>query len=263
MMEPEQYALMARVEHDHWWYVGMRRLVAALLADAVPEDSAWRVLDAGCGTGGTTAWLRRYGWVVGVDLAAEAAPFWPERGLHAMARGSVAALPFAPARFDLVTCFDVLYHQQVADEAPALAEFWRVLRPGGLLLLRAPAYQWLRGAHDTAVHTRHRYTRSELAAAVRQAGFDVTVATYGNSFLFPLAALKRIGERWLGESQAEMAVPAPLVNAIFAGVLGLEARLAARWALPAGLSVLVLARKPAAGEEGTAGPRPTSLAMAS
>ena len=248
-MEPEQYALMARVERDHWWY---RRHARAwwprCSADASPADRGWRVLDAGCGTGGTTAWLRRYGSVVGVDLAAEAAPFWPERGLHAMARGSVAALPFAPARFDLVTCFDVLYHQQVADEAPALAEFWRVLRPGGLLLLRVPAYEWLRGAHDTAVHTRHRYTRSELEAAVQSAGFEVDRRHLRQ--LFPLSAgrLKRIGERWLGESQAEMAVPAPLVNAIFTGVLGLEARLAARWALPAGLSVFVLARKPAAGE---------------
>src|SRR5436305_34278 len=90
-MEPEQYALMARVERDHWWYVGMRRLVAVLLADAAPEDSTWRVLDAGCGTGGTTAWLRRYGSVVGVDLAAEAAPFWPARGLQAATRGPLRA----------------------------------------------------------------------------------------------------------------------------------------------------------------------------
>ncbi len=132
-MEPEQYALMARVERDHWWYRGMRRLAAALLDEQLVPGPTRRVLDAGCGTGGTTAWLRRYGAVVGVDLAAEAAPFWCDRGLHAMARGSVAALPFAANRFDLVTCFDVLYHQQVADEGPALAEFCRVLRPGGLL----------------------------------------------------------------------------------------------------------------------------------
>src|SRR5919206_2711793 len=116
-MDSEQYALMARVERDHWWYVGMRRLTAALLANAPADGAPWRILDAGCGTGGTTAWLRRYGSVVGVDLAAGAAPFWRQRGLHDMARGSVAALPFAAERFDLVTCFDVLYHRGVVDEA--------------------------------------------------------------------------------------------------------------------------------------------------
>jgi SAM-dependent methyltransferase len=243
-MEPEQYALMARVERDHWWYRGQRRLVAALLDERLANQPEGLVLDAGCGTGGTTAWLRRYGEVVGVDLAAEAAPFWPDAGLRHMARGSVAALPFRSERFSLVTCFDVLYHRQVVDEAAALAEFRRVLRPDGLLLLRLPAYDWLQGGHDAAVHTRHRYTRAEVLAAVRAAGLAVEHATYANCFLFPLALAKRVGERWRGASQEEMAVPAALANAALLGVLGLEARLAPRWSLPFGLSVLVLARNP-------------------
>jgi SAM-dependent methyltransferase len=244
-MEPEQYALLARVEHDHWWFRGMRRLTAALLDEHLAGQPDGRVLDAGCGTGGTTAWLRRYGEVVGVDLAAEAAPYWPAAGLRHMARGSVAALPFRAASFSLVTCFDVLYHRQVVDEGAALAEFWRVLRPGGLLLLRVPAYDWLQGGHDVAVHTRHRYTRAEVIAAVRQAGFGVETATYGNCFLFPLALAKRVSERWRGASQEEMAVPPAPANAALLSVFGLEAHVAPHWSLPFGLSVWVLARKPA------------------
>ncbi|HZR99565.1 MAG TPA: class I SAM-dependent methyltransferase [Chloroflexota bacterium] len=242
-MEPEQYALLARVEHDHWWFRGQRRLVAALLDAHLPAGQRARVLDAGCGTGGTTAWLRRYGDVVGVDLAAEAAPFWPAAGLRRMVRGSVAALPFQSESFDLVTSLDVLYHRQVADEGPVLAEFERVLRPGGLLLLRLPAYDWLQGGHDTAVHTRHRYTRAEVMAAVRAAGFTVEVASYANCFLFPLALAKRVSERWRGPSQEEMAVPSPPLNAALLAVLGLEAHVAPRWPLPFGLSVVVVGRK--------------------
>jgi SAM-dependent methyltransferase len=245
-VEPEQYALMARVERDHWWYRGMRRLAAALLDEQLIPGPARRVLDAGCGTGGTTAWLRRYGAVVGVDLAAEAAPFWRDRGLHAMARGSVAALPFAGDRFDLVTCFDVLYHRGVVDETAALGEFCRVLRPGGLLLVRVPAYNWLQAGHDVAVHTRRRYTRGEVVASVEAAGFAVVAATYGNGLLLPLAVAKRVSERWRGASQEEMVVPPAPVNALFAAALGLEAHVVPRWPLPAGLSVLVLGRKPVA-----------------
>jgi SAM-dependent methyltransferase len=242
-MEPEQYALLARVEHDHWWFRGQRRLVAALLDAHLPAGAAGPILDAGCGTGGTTTWLRRYGEVVGVDRAAEAAPFWPAAGLHRMARGSVAALPFQSERFGLVTCFDVLYHRQVLDEGAVLAEFARVLRPDGVLLLRVPAYDWLQGGHDVAVHTRHRYTRAEATSAVSAAGLAVKTATYANCFLFPLALAKRVGERWRGASQEEMAVPAAPLNAALLGVLGLEAHVAPRWALPFGLSVVVLARK--------------------
>ena len=261
-MEPEQYALLARVERDHWWFRGMRRLVAALLDEHIAGASDVRVLDAGCGTGGTTAWLRRYGEVVGVDLAGEAAPFWAEAGLRHMARGSVAALPFVSESFDLVTCFDVLYHRQVADEAAVLAEFERVLRPGGLLLLRVPAYNWLQGGHDVAVHTRRRYTRGEIVAAVEAEGLTVAAATYGNSLLFPLALAKRVSERWRGPSQEEMAVPSPAVNAALLATLGLEAHLAPRWSLPWGLSVLVLACKDEVSVPAAVLPRPLAVGRA-
>jgi SAM-dependent methyltransferase len=262
-MEPEQYAFMARVEATHWWYVGMRGLAAALLDEHLPPPPPLgrRLLDAGCGTGGTTTWLRRYGRVVGVDLAAEAVPFWQQRGLRWAARGSVAALPLASESFDLVTCFDVLYHRQVADEAPVLAEFWRVLRPGGTLLLRVPAYGWLRGAHDEAVHTRRRYTRSDVVEELRGAGFQVVAASYGNCLLFPLAAAKRLGERWWGPSQAELELPPAPVNALFRATLGLEARLLPRWPLPWGLSVFVLGAKPrAAAARASAAAPPLAIA---
>jgi SAM-dependent methyltransferase len=248
-MDAEQYALMARVEGSHWWYVGMQSLAAALLDREITPGAELRVLDAGCGTGGTTAWLARYGAVIGVDRAPEAVPFWRPRGSARMARGSVDALPFASDGFHLVTCFDVLYHQQVEHEATALAEFWRVLRPGGWLLLRVPAYDWLHGAHDEAVHTRRRYTRGEITAAVRSAGFAVAASTYGNTVLLPLAVGKRVGERWFGSSQAEMSVPPAMVNTALASVLRAEARVLRRWSLPWGLSALVLGRKSMAGTE--------------
>jgi SAM-dependent methyltransferase len=162
-----------------------------------------------------------------------------------MALGSIEALPLASSSVDVVTCFDVLYHREVTAEAEALAEFWRVLCPGGQLLIRVPAYGWLHGAHDDAVHTRRRYTRNEIVSAVASAGFAVTMATYGNSTLLPLAVMKRLSERWLGPSQVEMTVPPAAVNACLTSILRLEASWVRRWTLPFGLSVFVLARKPA------------------
>ena len=68
-MEREQYAIMALREERHWWYAGMRRVALAVLATALDGRRDLRILDAGCGTGGTTVELRRFGRVVGVDLA--------------------------------------------------------------------------------------------------------------------------------------------------------------------------------------------------
>src|SRR5690348_10316508 len=104
-MEREQYAIMARQEVRHWWYTGMRRVALAVLEQSVAGRDGLRILDAGCGTGGTTLALTRFGQVVGVDLAWEALQPARDRGLGLLARGSVEQLPFASSSFDVVTSF--------------------------------------------------------------------------------------------------------------------------------------------------------------
>ena len=249
-MEREQYELMYRQEERHWWYAGMRRISAALLDRYATADDRGsgcpEILDAGCGSGGMTRFLEGYGRVTGVDLAPEAIDLARHRGVGRLVRGSVCALPFAATSFDLVTSFDVLYHLAVDDDRAAFSELHRVLRPGGLLLVRLPAYNWIRGDHDRAVHTRHRYTRGELTGRLREAGFRVEHATYANAVLFPLAPAKRLLERRNGSNGGRVAdlwqPPGPL-NRVLADLLALEAGPARRPGLPWGLSVFAVARR--------------------
>jgi ubiquinone/menaquinone biosynthesis C-methylase UbiE len=198
-MEPEQYAVMARRETRHWWYAGMRRVALAVLADALGDRRDLRILDAGCGTGGTTIELRRWGDVVGIDLAWEALRPALGRGLGGnLARASVERLPFGDGVFDAATCFEVLYHLGVGNDAAALAELRRVVHRDGLLLLRLPAHDWLRGEHDRLVHTRHRYTRAEVVAKLAAASFEVEQVSWANTLLFLPAVAKRLTERQNG-----------------------------------------------------------------
>src|SRR5262245_40242611 len=152
-MDREQYAIMYEVEQTHWWYRGMRRSTRALLRRYLRSGQTYEILDAGCGTGGTTEDLYEFGRVTGIDFSTDALGFAASRGIGRLVRGSVEQLPFPDHTFDLVTSFDVIYHRAVIDERAALAEFRRVLRPGGLALVRLPAYDWLRGAHDVVIHT--------------------------------------------------------------------------------------------------------------
>ncbi len=242
-MEKEEYARMYHLETTHWWYAGMRRITEAFLGPAGGARQL-RVLDAGCGTGAGMDFLSRYGPAYGVDLAQEAIDFCALRGLSRMARASVSSLPFPDASFDLVTSFDVLYHRAVEDDVCALREFHRVLKEDGQLLLRVPAFNFLRGHHDVIVHTRHRYRSGELAAKLQEAGFVVSRTSYANSILFPLAAAKRLME---GDGQADSDVQSTgrVANRVLKGILVAEASWLRRFSLPFGLSLFTLAKKPA------------------
>lgn len=244
-MEKNEYTTMAAVELQHWWYGGMRAINAAMLDRVFGGRRDLRILDAGCGTGGDALFLRRYGTVVGLDLATEALTLARGRIPGRLVRGSVLQLPFADHSFDLVTSFDVLYHRAVIDERQALAEVRRVLRRDGRLLIRLPAYEWLRSRHDRQVHTRHRYTAGEVARLLRENGFTVEQLTYALTLLFPISAVVRLLERVLPEPQTEsaMELPSRPINAALRLPMMLEAAYIARggkW--PFGLSIVSLAR---------------------
>jgi len=243
-MNPIEYERMFAAEESQWWYAGMRALSLALI-EAAPLRAGARILDAGCGTGNNLVHLGRFGSPVGIDLAEEALVFCRSRGVS-VARAGLLQLPFADQSFDLVTSFDVIYHRWVSDDRAAVAEMARVLKPGGRLLVRVPALKLLWGAHDEAVHSRHRYTRGELVALLEAAGLECVRATYANSLLFPVLLARRTLDRLSGRHGSDVGfLPAPL-EAAFLGLLRIEAALVRRGvALPIGGSVVALARRPA------------------
>jgi SAM-dependent methyltransferase len=246
-MNVEEYARMYEAEERQWWYVGMRALSFALLEGHWPPSSAGgarpRLLDAGCGTGNNLRHLSARAEAVGLDLSDEALRFCRQRGVTAV-RGSLLDLPFAPASFDCVTSFDVIYHRWVSDDGAAVREMARVLRPGGLLLVRVPALRLLWGAHDEAVHSRHRYTRGELRRLLEGQGLSALRLTYGNTFLLPLLLARRTVDRLTGRHGSDVGfLPRPL-EWTFRTLLQAEAALLRRLSLPLGSSLFALARKP-------------------
>jgi SAM-dependent methyltransferase len=103
-------------------------LPAAISAGIPPELT---ILEAGCGTGLLLDRLRPHvGRAVGVDLSRGMLQKARQRGLE-IVQGSITALPFADASFDLVYSFKVLAHVQ--DIKLGLAEMTRTLKPGGVL----------------------------------------------------------------------------------------------------------------------------------
>ncbi len=253
LMEAHEYEVMAAVEGDHWWYSGMRAITAAWLDPLLLGRPNVRSLDAGCGTGANVAFLGRYGPAVGVDLVRLAATLAEQRVAGQVAAASVLALPFEAAAFDLVTSFDVLYHRAIPDVGAAIAESARVLKPGGWLYLRLPAYQWLSSAHDRSVHGARRFTAGQARQLIAAAGLDLARLSYCNTLLFPVSVAQRLPERLRPPAapapESAMAAPPPALNRALRLVLDTEAAWLARGGrFPWGVSLAVLAQKPTSSE---------------
>ena len=114
---------------------------------AAGEGRPATVLDAGCGEGVVTEWLRDGlpgARVVGVDASNDALREASERVPEASFEpGDVQALPFADGSFDLVVCTEVLEH--VADPRAALVELRRVSR--GRVVVTVPHEPFFRAGN--------------------------------------------------------------------------------------------------------------------
>lgn len=117
------------------YYAFVRRDIEPLL-----PAHARRVLEVGCGGGGTLAWLKesgRAGWLAGIELSAAAAAVARPR-LDELYEGDVDRHldRFAPGSLDLVLCLDVLEH--LVDPWTTLQRLQTLLRPGGRLIASLP-----------------------------------------------------------------------------------------------------------------------------
>jgi SAM-dependent methyltransferase len=236
----------ARAERDHFWFRGFRRFVRPLIAQAARSRGSLQILDCGCGTGNNLLLLREYGPSVGIDITMSGLAYAHGRGERQVARASATSLPFSREQFDLVTSFDVLYAFDDVMERNALDEMYRVLRPGGHLIVNVAALKALTGNHSVLGGEVRRYHRRELRDHLARTGFAVRRITYTNCTLLPLVAAVRFAQRSIGrkESDREITVPAAPVNAVLSGVLAAEAMALRAVNMPLGSSLLALAQKP-------------------
>ena len=242
-MERSVYAVEAAIEETHWWYCGRRRLFARELALGGITAHA-RTLDTGTSAGTNLRMLKELGFrnVTGLDISEDAIAFCEAKGLGLVEQGDVCAMPFADDSFDLVLATDVVEH--VEDDAGALREIARVLRPGGTLLLTVPAFKLLWGLQDRVSQHKRRYQLKPLAEKVTVAGLRVQRAYYFNYLLFLPIFLARRAIDALGIGlKSEGQVNTPLLNRLLAAIFTWDTSTAPLLKPPFGVSILMRATK--------------------
>jgi SAM-dependent methyltransferase len=203
-----------RVHSDHGYtpaepflfelHAAMLRRLERLFLRYLPPGG--RVLDAGCGR----------------SLFTEIRPAWPftivacdvDHALLAQRKaefpavrfvvGEACPLPFSSAGFDALFAGELVEH--LVDPRPGLAEFHRVLRPGGMLILTTPNRLRLANLADRSERPYSPDHLSELSfdearSLIRECGFDVVHATGLHlelllNWLSPLPKLDRLQRGW-------------------------------------------------------------------
>jgi SAM-dependent methyltransferase len=240
----------AKAEARHFWFRGFRAFVTPLLRQAAAGRTRLLLLDCGCGTGNNLELLDHFGRACGFDLSEVGLRIGRAAGRTRLARATAAAVPFQAASFDIVTSFDVLYALDDRPEHDAIAEMFRVLKPGGFAVVNVAAMEALRGDHSVLSHEVRRYSRADLRRRLEAAGFAIVRLTYTNASLFlPLLAVRtlqrRRGLKPEAEAQHEISVPPAPVNAVLSAVMAAESAWLRWFDAPFGSSLLCLARKPA------------------
>lgn len=250
-MQRAQLVEMYELEDSYWWFVARRRMVRGLVERYAPKREQLRILDAGCGTGGTMLALEGLGEAWGCDMSGEAIALARRRGVERLRKCRVEELAFDDESFDVVVSCDVLEH--VEEDAVAMSEMARVLRPGGICVLTVPAHRFLWSEHDEALEHVRRYETREFADLVKGTGLSMEKFTHAVALSLPAIVAYRALKRLLTGSGQEsktalVRLPRP-VNSILIGLLHLESWLMKWLPLPLGASLVAVARRTGAAEE--------------
>jgi SAM-dependent methyltransferase len=248
-VEPHEYDTLFNFETFYWWYRGLHLILLDTL-ESLELPTGAMVLDAGCGTGQNLAHIneRITQAAYGFDLSTLAASYWSKRGISRACVASINEIPFASSSFDAVVSVDVLECEAVAEEK-AYEEIFRVLKPGGYIILVVPAYDWLMSEeHHRAVKAVRRYSRKRLSEFLSKQPVQILRMTHLFGSVLPAVACYRYVEQFLsgasdGRPRSELRPLNPVLNALLFQVINLERHVLRKLDIPFGSSIMATVRK--------------------
>ncbi len=237
-MQNSEYKNYFEKEDRHFYYVALHELIADLARTYLHTRNA-AILDAGTGTGGLAAKLQAFGRVSAIDPHPLAVKYSKMRKVQ-IKQARVEKMPFPKNKFDLVTCIDILV--VVKNDLKALAELWRVTKPGGILILRVSAHEWLRTGHEQVVLMNRRYEMAEITRKMKMSGWKIEKKSYMHTtLLIPLWIKSLVGSKL---AVSNIRDTGEITNRVMLAIIRMENWWLKRFGLPNGIGILIVARKP-------------------
>ena len=232
------------IERNHWWFRVRGRIIADLIRRNMSMASHPEILNVGAATGRSTELLQSFGQVQSLEYDQPCVDYCREILHLDVIQGSITALPYADASFDLVCAFDVVEH--VSDDKLAVSELMRVCKPGGLVFVTVPAFMSLWSEHDEVNFHYRRYRKNQLIGMFSNG--KLHRSTYFNTLLFPpIWVARRLGRLMKRKHSAPKPdnewMQHPFTDKLFGAIFSLERLLLCLINQPFGVSLAVIWKK--------------------
>lgn len=246
-MDKIEYDLLKNVQYRHWWWIGRKSIIQAVIEGHIDLSHKLLIADAGCGYGANIHFLRQYGDVVGLELSTEALDAINSKWGNSVRLFTWKSPQNLNQKFDLILMADVLEH--IPDDQEAVNWIYDHLREDGYALLTVPAHQFFWSEMDEVVHHYRRYSRKNFQKLFSQKKFRSIKFSFYNLFLFPVKVAFVLVTRTLRlilpskKKRSYNDIPPWPVNILFKNILYLESQLIQGFSLPFGVSIIALFQK--------------------
>ena len=211
------------------------------------------IMDIGCSSGFLLRDIKKAfpgAQVVGADYVpaplhklAQAHPDWP------LIQFDLTTSPLPDACLDAASLANVLEH--IGDDAMAVRQVYRMLRPGGVAVIEVPAGPHLFDVYDKQLMHFRRYSRASLNKLLADAGFEVHDESHIGFLVYPaFAVIKKRNKKYLSlpdEEQlkiVEGSINIARGNPMMDMLMSLEEALRYRLPFPFGIRCVAVGRKP-------------------
>ena len=186
----EFFSRLADLESNNFWFKARNELITWALRKYGPFSESF--LEVGCGTGFVLSGIAKKFpniRLTGSELLLNGLIYAKTRIPQAtFIQMDARLIPFS-SEFDSIGAFDVLEH--IVEDGKTLSQFYKALKPGGVLFLTVPQHPWLWSSiDDHACHVR-RYTAQDIEQKIERAGFSILRSTSFMTFLLPFMMASR------------------------------------------------------------------------
>jgi len=245
-MDTIEYANIAKMEKVHWYNIGKRAFVRRWILDIQAPQKDDVLLDCGAGTGLFAEEMQAHCQIRTLDafepaLEMQRKRFGPEYVIEMTGK----EVPLPGNSLNYLTALDVLEH--IKDDAAAVRDWHRLLKPDGLAVITVPASMALWSDWDVAMHHFRRYDRKGLLAVFPKSHWDILHVNYTNTLAFlPAWLIRKLRSRKSVKpedqaNRAEYRIPPRWLNELLRWIFVTTAMW--RVPMPFGLSLLLVARR--------------------